>query len=124
MDMNLYASERPKLGNGLPTFLNEGSHVPAISVMPLPTGEVELRVMLRNYNAGTGFNYTYYTKTVPTFELHPFFVRYLNNPEETLKDYFGWEDRRSSYPTLAKAPPVARTKAPLDSEAKAFIDLL
>jgi len=65
--------------------------------MPLAGGTtVELRVMLRNYNAGSGFNYTYY-KIISNLDSIPaFFRHYYENPEEALRLYFNWEDKKTS----------------------------
>jgi hypothetical protein len=47
--------------------------------------------MLRNYNAGSNFTYSYtYLDLKPT-ELNAFFTAYIDDPEGTIERYVGWK---------------------------------
>lgn len=107
--MHLFDNDRPKLSSGIPVLLLDGSHVPSLLLMPEPDGMVKVSVMLRHSDEHGG--YTWHVAKFPAQDIGELLVHYAENPEQVLKDYFDWTDRRPFRPNVRIPLPKATAHA-------------
>lgn len=115
--MYLYSNERPNIVNGRKALLIDGSAVPSVSVMPLPSGLMQLTVSLREYASGELYSYAQHHVEITIGSLEIFFENYLEDPERTLAHFFKWTPQSPRY----HAKP---TITPEQLSAQAYADSL
>lgn len=114
--MHLFSPSRPRLPNGRPALLLEGSAVPVVSVVPRESGsldQIDLVLYLRNFDESAERAYSYRNKTIETLQLYAFFADYIANPEATLLRYFDWKDQTTT--TRHKAVPRPHSSTVLEA---------
>jgi len=105
--------QRPQTPAGRPMLLVDGSAVPMIVVDSFGENQVQLGVMLRNYNLPESHAYSWFNAKIDYGALTAFFHDYFFDPELTLKLIFGWEPQaRSPRSHLAKPLPLPKAVVP------------
>lgn len=121
--MELFSPDRPKLGNGLPVLLLDGSAVPMLTVMPNEDGNTaHVSVMLRNPSTNESFSYRYYETDIELAKLGMLFVNYKADPELTIEYYFGWKPQLRKEVLRHSKPD--RKPAVVSAQVQDMMDLL
>jgi hypothetical protein len=105
--MHLFDPQRPDASPGTKALLIDNSAVPHFVVRAQPDGNVNVSIMLRNYDTYGG--YSYRQTVMPASDLGLLLLAYVNDPEATLAAHFDW--RAESAPK-AKAATTAKAMAP------------
>jgi hypothetical protein len=134
--MHFFALERPEASPQNKAWLLDGSALPVITVRVQGPEAVQLLLMLRNYNAGSNFTYSYHYINLKPTELNAFFTSYIDDPEGTIERYAGWKPQAASrawspsdFAKVSRAEGAGGgSKGPikpvLSAENKALMDLL
>jgi hypothetical protein len=84
--MKLYDPNRPRLANGLPTWLNRNIAISHFELRPLENGNLEISIWLplRDETFAT----MRFSKTIEPVALHGLIQNFLNDPEATCEFLF------------------------------------
>lgn len=88
--MLYHTPSRPTTSHGHPAILIDGSPLPPVLARPLPDGTIRLEILLRDYDAGSAYSYSYRHTTLAPHELPQFFLDLAADPEATFAARFGW----------------------------------
>jgi hypothetical protein len=86
--MNYFDPQRPRLGNGMPTYLRLTSALPTFNLTPRPDGRVQIMVFL----PGSPGRFAPRWAEFDMMALERAIADFIEDPEEWLKVNFGFEE--------------------------------
>jgi len=107
--MHLNHISRPKSSTGLPQYLHHNAVLPYFYIKPIDEENIEISVLLPYDHK----SYSWFKTKLTHEEFMVFYDNYINKPEQTLEEYFKWQNNPNRFNREILPPPKTYTPKPI-----------